>query len=97
NTATSICLEIGVPVDQDAFVPVLFRHLDTVYQRFLARGFAALADAWTRRDTLKGHHVRLQTGTQMILEGIARGISLDGALVLETPTGLQQLSVGEVI
>lgn len=96
NTATSICLEIGAPVDQEAFVAVLFRHLDTVYQRFLARGFPALADAWTRRDTLKGHRVHLNTGTQM-LEGIARGISLDGALLLETPTGLRQISVGEVV
>jgi BirA family biotin operon repressor/biotin-[acetyl-CoA-carboxylase] ligase len=96
DTATSVRLEIGVSVDQEAFMPVLFRHLDAVYQRFLARGFAALADVWTTRDTLKGRRVLLNTGTQ-VLEGIGRGISPDGVLLLETPEGLQQISVGEVL
>jgi hypothetical protein len=40
--------------------------------------------------------VHLHTGVH-ILEGIAQGISPRGALVLETPEGLQQVSGGEVV
>jgi BirA family biotin operon repressor/biotin-[acetyl-CoA-carboxylase] ligase len=96
DTATSVRLEIGTSVDLETFVPIFFRHLEAVYRRFLSQGFATLAEAWNRRDALRGQHVHLHTGVH-ILEGIAKGISPRGALVLETPEGLQQVSGGEVV
>jgi BirA family biotin operon repressor/biotin-[acetyl-CoA-carboxylase] ligase len=96
ETATSLHLEIGAPVELAAFVPVLFQHLEGVYRRFLTQGFAALAQAWNRHDALRGQRLRLHAGRH-ILEGIARGISPNGALILETAEGRQQVLAGEVL
>jgi BirA family transcriptional regulator, biotin operon repressor / biotin---[acetyl-CoA-carboxylase] ligase len=96
NTATSVRLETGASVDREGFVLAVFRHLNAVYQRYLAGGFADLAEAWNTRDALRGQQVRLNTGAE-ILQGTARGISPSGALVLETSAGLQQVSIGEVL
>lgn len=96
DTATSVCIEIGALVDHEVFVPVFLRQLDLVYQRFHAQGFAALTDVWNSRDALRERRVRLNTGPH-ILEGIAKGISPNGALVLETHEGRQQISAGEIL
>jgi BirA family biotin operon repressor/biotin-[acetyl-CoA-carboxylase] ligase len=96
DTATSVRLECGTAMLLEAFVPVCLRHLDAVYQRFLAHGFMALAEAWNARDALRGRRLRLHAGTR-VLEGLAQGVSPGGALVLETPEGRQQILSGEVL
>jgi BirA family biotin operon repressor/biotin-[acetyl-CoA-carboxylase] ligase len=61
------------------------------YERF---GFAAFRDAWTALDALQGREVQVQAGeTSMI--GIARGVDLDGALLLETAGRMQRFVSGE--
>ncbi len=61
------------------------------YERF---GFAACRDAWMALDGLRGRRARVVIGERSTL-GIARGVDLDGALLLETGDGMQRFVSGE--
>jgi BirA family transcriptional regulator, biotin operon repressor / biotin---[acetyl-CoA-carboxylase] ligase len=62
--------------------------------QFEREGFAAFRDAWTALDALSGRpaHVLL---TDRSVGGTARGVDLDGALLLETGDGVQRFMSGE--
>jgi BirA family transcriptional regulator, biotin operon repressor / biotin---[acetyl-CoA-carboxylase] ligase len=61
------------------------------YERF---GFAAFRDAWTALDALNGRQAQVVMGGTTI-SGIARGVDLDGALLLETKDRMQRFVSGE--
>jgi BirA family biotin operon repressor/biotin-[acetyl-CoA-carboxylase] ligase len=61
------------------------------YERF---GFAAFRDAWTALDALNGRQAQVVIGGTTIL-GIARGVDLEGALLLETKDRMQRFVSGE--
>ena len=63
-------------------------------KRFEREGFAAFADAYAARDLLCGRAVR--TTHADVPEGIARGVSANGALRVETPAGVLEVASGEV-
>jgi BirA family biotin operon repressor/biotin-[acetyl-CoA-carboxylase] ligase len=56
-------------------------------------GFRPFVERYARRDLLLGRPV---STTAPVLDGVARGVAEDGALLVETAQGLQQLSSGEV-
>lgn len=60
-----------------------------------ATGFAPFANRWNALDALCGVAVSVQTGADAVY-GIARGAAADGALQLETETGLRLFHGGEV-
>lgn len=64
-------------------------------QVYTERGFAPFAAEWGAADALAGRAVTVQEGQRQI-QGIARGISDDGQLLLDTPQGLQHLLTGDV-
>ena len=49
---------------------------------------------WARHDALAGQRVRLQVGERTV-EGVARGIAADGALVLREADGDRHHHAGE--
>ncbi|MGC3984661.1 MAG: biotin--[acetyl-CoA-carboxylase] ligase [Pseudorhodoferax sp.] len=61
-------------------------------QHFEAEGFAPFRAAFEARDLLKGRPLRLSDGT----EGMGDGVDPDGALRVQTATGLQRISSAEV-
>ena len=63
-------------------------------KQFEARGFAAFAERFAARDLLRGHVVT--TTFPGAPEGVARGVSAQGELLVETPGGLMPVSSGEV-
>ena len=50
---------------------------------------------WSQWDVLRNATVNVQANDQT-QQGIARGIDLDGCLLLETSQGIQKISVGDV-
>lgn len=62
--------------------------------RFNREGFAPFAADFARRDLLRGHPI-VTTQTDLP-EGVARGVSAQGALRVETPEGLREVTSGEV-
>jgi BirA family biotin operon repressor/biotin-[acetyl-CoA-carboxylase] ligase len=63
-------------------------------QRFEREGFGAFAERFNARDLLRGRHVR--TTLAEAPEGVARGVSPQGALMVETAEGIAAVSSGEV-
>jgi BirA family transcriptional regulator, biotin operon repressor / biotin---[acetyl-CoA-carboxylase] ligase len=61
------------------------------YERF---GFAAFRDAWMALDALADRKAQVIFGETALL-GIARGVDLEGALLLETGDGMQRFVSGE--
>lgn len=58
-------------------------------------GLRSFAGEWAVADALRGRPVEVRAAETTVV-GIARGIDLDGALLLETPNGVQKLLSGDV-
>jgi BirA family transcriptional regulator, biotin operon repressor / biotin---[acetyl-CoA-carboxylase] ligase len=85
-------------IDQTASAPALLERialpLVLALKQFEREGFAAFAERFAARDLLAGLSVR--TTLPAVPEGVARGVSAQGALLVETADGLQSISSGEV-
>lgn len=58
-------------------------------------GLRPFTDEWRDADALRGHQVDVHT-LEGVARGLARGIDLHGALVLETPQGVRRFISGDV-
>ncbi|MCX7175957.1 MAG: biotin--[acetyl-CoA-carboxylase] ligase [Proteobacteria bacterium] len=74
----------------------LLAEIHDVLTTFAGHGFAGLRDDWLKRHAFEGQTVRLLSDFSATLEGRCRGVDSDGALILETSTGLQRIISGEV-
>ena len=63
-------------------------------RQFERDGFAAFIERFGARDLLRGHPVR--TTQPDVPEGMAQGVSAQGALLVQTASGLKPVSSGEV-
>lgn len=63
---------------------------------FERRGFIAFRDEWQQRHALHGRRVRIVLAERKAIDGVAAGVADDGALLLETPRGLERFHAGEV-
>jgi BirA family biotin operon repressor/biotin-[acetyl-CoA-carboxylase] ligase len=63
-------------------------------RQFEREGFAAFSERFAARDLLRGHPVR--TTQPDVPEGVAQGVSAQGALLVQTALGLRPVSSGEV-
>jgi len=70
------------------------RPLVLALQQFEREGFAAFAPRFAARDILRGRPVR--TTLAEVPEGIARGVSPQGALLVQTADGVISVASGEV-
>ena len=84
----------GAPA-RNELAAVLIAELAQALVEFGARGLAAFADEWQAADALAGRPVRVLHGGQP-LEGLARGVDGDGALLLEIDGARRRISAGEV-
>ena len=62
---------------------------------FEQEGLRPFVDEWRQADALRARPVSVQAGEEKV-RGLARGIDLTGALLLETPQGLKKFFSGEV-
>jgi BirA family biotin operon repressor/biotin-[acetyl-CoA-carboxylase] ligase len=85
----------GTPPARSELAALLIAELAQALIEFGARGLGAFADEWSRADTLAGRPVRVLQGGQP-LEGVARGVDGDGALLLDVSGGRQRILSGEV-
>ena len=85
-------------LDAEATAPAVLARvalpLVQALQQFEREGFAAFAARFAARDVLVGRHVT--TTLPEVPQGIARGVSAQGALLVETDAGLQHVASGEV-
>jgi len=80
-TAPAVLARIALPLVQ-------------ALQQFEREGFAAFAERFAARDLLRGRTVR--TTLPEVPEGIARGVSKQGALLVQSAAGIASVASGEV-
>jgi len=74
----------------------VLRELEACYHRWQFEGLAEVLTLWSEADALAGEAVRVDVGTATI-EGIAVGLSEDGALRVQASGGLTLVTAGEVL
>lgn len=86
---------LGAAPSRNVAAAALIGELVHSLEEFGARGMAAFADEWEAADALVGQAVRvLQAGEAV--DGTARGVDTDGALVLDVGGALRRVVSGEV-
>jgi BirA family biotin operon repressor/biotin-[acetyl-CoA-carboxylase] ligase len=70
--------------------------LAQVLDLFSAQGFAPLREHWTQRHAHQGKTVTLSSADGKAVTGRAAGVAEDGALLLETPRGVERFVSGEL-
>ncbi len=80
---------------RNALIAVLVEEVTRMLQTFGAKGFEPFADEWRRLDTLADAPVRVMSGAETTF-GRARGVDLDGTLLVDVDGQLRRFASGEV-
>lgn len=83
-------------VDRNQLLAVLLGELNRVLLEFERHGFAAFREDWQRRHVHQGAAVRLTLPGGVSESGVARGVGVDGSLLLETARGVRSFHSGDV-
>lgn len=101
--ATSLFLEKGESVDRQALVAACMESFGTYYRQFLKTGnMTLLQEEYNRllvnrdREVRVFHGVKEEVNQEQIETGIARGITPEGGLRVETEDGMSTVISGEV-
>ncbi len=86
---------LGAPPSRNALAAALITELSAALGEYGARGLAAFAEEWQAADALAGRTVAVLQGGQT-LEGRARGVDADGALLLDVAGVPRRIHSGEV-
>ena len=94
DTGFAALHELDPAVTAPAVLSRIARPLIQALQQFEREGFIAFADRFAARDLLRGRRVR--TTLAEVPDGIARGVSAQGALLVQSAAGIASVSSGEV-
>jgi BirA family biotin operon repressor/biotin-[acetyl-CoA-carboxylase] ligase len=83
------------PISRNALAASLIECVLRGLMEFEREGLRPFVEEWRHADALRGRPVTVQAGEDKA-RGLARGIDLTGALMLETPQGLKKFFSGEV-
>jgi len=81
--------------DRNLVVALFTAQLLDSMQKFSREGFTGFIHEWAGYDALRSAEVKVLHAAQTVL-GVARGISEDGSLLIETPKGIQRFTSAEV-
>ncbi len=81
--------------DRNPLVAALVEHLLAILDEYAVRGFAAFVAEWRKRDALANAPVKVLAGTETI-QGIAQGVTDDGALLVDVRGERRQFFSAEV-
>ncbi len=96
ETATSLRLQAGRPLDRAALATAVLRELDHLYWRLKSGDFPEISDEWMRRCTTLGRRVVIRVGDRVI-HGQAEALDEEGALLIRTEHGrLERIIGGDV-
>jgi len=84
------------PVETSHCLGTVLLHLAAVLEQFEQQGFESLQAEWMAQHAHHNCPVRLLMPDGREIEGVAQGIAADGALLVNTTSGLQRFVAGEV-
>ncbi len=93
--ATDMASIGATDISRTKVAAAILNALDFWYDTYLKKGFAPVHRAWWQAHAASGARVSVYDGRQYI-EGIASALDDDGALLLETETGMQRIIAGDL-
>jgi BirA family transcriptional regulator, biotin operon repressor / biotin---[acetyl-CoA-carboxylase] ligase len=95
--ATSLAMELGVPIKRQDLLLNLIHRFELEYGRYLEEGFAAVLPEFERVSAILGKQLRIQSGKEDF-SGKALGFTPEGALRLLKGDGKEEVIwVGDVL
>lgn len=82
--------------ERHLLLATILTELAPVLDIFSAGGFPAVREDWQRLHAWQGRRVALLRDGHVQLSGLCRGADADGALLVETPAGLERCLSGDV-
>lgn len=86
---------LGYNVDLNSLTAAILKHLEIELLSLEKNGFEDLRSKWMDRAVGIGDEVMIMQG-EKTLQGVLKGISMDGALILETKDGEKSFTAGEI-
>ncbi len=93
--ATTLYEILGYEVDLNSLAAGILKHLENQVLCLEKRAFEELRANWSDRAAGLGEEVKILRGEQVI-QGIFKGITIDGSLLLETDDGEKSFNAGDV-
>ena len=94
SEAAALAEACPAPFSRNGVAAALLEELLSMLQGFEREGFAAFREEWRSIDALAGRGARVLLAGDAV-EGIARGVDEDGALLMEVTGGLRRFISGE--
>lgn len=85
-----------VAIPPESMLVALLGELGSCLDEFAVGGFAALRAEWHACHAYQDRPVRLLDELAGDRQGVCRGVDIDGALLLETETGMERVVAGDV-
>lgn len=92
---TALALESDTVYDRNVIASKIIEHLLLGFACYEQHGFSAFIERWRGYDGLLGKPIVLTHALQCI-EGVAQGVDVDGALIVQQKNGLFRYHSGEV-
>lgn len=86
---------VDIP-ERNALLAMILRELHGILSEFSKRGFMPFRKEWESYHALQHHAIRLSLPDGGSATGTARGVTENGALILETTQGIQTFNAGEI-
>lgn len=93
---TDIASVTGQMPDRNQLLAVLLKELIGVLDTFERQGFEPFMEEWTRYHAYQNKMVEISFADDSVRSGRVIGVAPDGALLVDTSTGVVQLRSGEV-
>lgn len=87
--------ELGMAVERNRLAAAILRFILMFMEEHRCNGFVHFSEKWKKYDALNGKPVSVLGGGGLNI-GVCSGINERGAMLLMTPTGLQEIYAGEV-
>ncbi len=89
--ATDLASVANAPVSRNALAGALIENCIRGLREFEGEGLKPFIEEWQSADALLAQEISVHIGDEVV-RGVARGIDIGGALLVETPQGLKKFS-----
>lgn len=94
--ASCLANVLGYVPDRNLLLALALREIGVVLHEFAVSGFPGMRQEWEACHTHQDQSARLLLPNGAVMEGTVRGVTEEGALRLETQTGMHILHAGEI-
>jgi biotin-(acetyl-CoA carboxylase) ligase len=90
-------LDDHISMEGDTVIHAVVKTLLDALRVFEAKGLEPLLAEWHAMDAHAGARMKVRLADGRVLSGVSRGLSVEGALRLETRSGLRDIHSGRVL